>query len=223
VQLLGNVGSLYMVFLILLLIFGLGMLGMGFINYIMKPKGTKNKNKILINGGTSMQSNGWLKLALFSFVGIIISGVVLQFMTPANAMGYQGANAHQPMQQQSMPQGNMGGMSMSASGQVDMGIIINRLDQMQMQINQMQQQMMNGGNMQMQTMPQGGSMGGMQQGGSGMGMMNMPMGNMGGASGGSGSMGGMSSGSGSMGGMSGGSSSGSSSSGGGMGMMGGMM
>jgi len=166
-----------MVFLILLLIVGLGMLGMGFINYIMKPKDTKNKNKILINGGTSMQSNGWLKLALFSFVGIIISGVVLQFMTPANTIGHQGMQGQQPMQQQSMqmqsvPQGNMNNMNATGSGQMDANIIINRLDQMQMQINQMQQ-MMNNDGAQMQSMPQGG-MQAMPQGG----MQAMPQGGM---------------------------------------------
>ncbi|WP_207646355.1 hypothetical protein [Cellulosilyticum sp. I15G10I2] len=187
---------------------GLGMLGMGFVNYIVNPKNTKNKKNILINGGTSMQSNGWLKLALFSFVGIIISGVVLQFMTPApNTTGYHGTQQSMPMQQQSMPmqqqsmpmqQGTMGSMSVMGSGQMDFNIVINRLDQMQMQINQMQQMMNNGmGNMPMQSMPQGSMpMQPMPQGS--MPMQSMPADPAAGMSGGSG--GGM-----------------------GMGMMGGMM
>jgi len=218
VSILGNVGSLYMLILILLLIVGLGFLGMGFFNYITgsKQKGTKaNINSQIQNGGFLMQNNGWLRLALFSLVGIIIAAAILSFINPGNNMTGHG---NMQMQPGMTMQGNMGGMQMtggmSGMGTMNMStpmgtdtntMIIQRLNQMQMQINQMQQMMMyNMGGMQMQSMPQGG-----------MGMMGMPMGNMGGRGMGMMNMmpmGGMSGGSGGM-------SGGSGSSGGGMGMM----
>lgn len=41
------IGSFYMVFLILLLIIGLGSTGLGFINYLFSSKNVKNNNKNL--------------------------------------------------------------------------------------------------------------------------------------------------------------------------------
>ena len=65
---LGNVGSIYMVILIILLIIGLGLIVKGFIEYIFVNKAVdlKKINKITEKGGRIMQTNGWLRLAVFS-------------------------------------------------------------------------------------------------------------------------------------------------------------
>lgn len=198
---LGNVGSVYTLILILLLIIGLGLIGIGFFNYIVNPKqkGAKSNNTQKEKGGSFMQNNGWLRLALFSLVGIIIAAVLLNFINPGSSMS---GHANMQMQPGMTMQGGMGGMQMQGGmngmGMMNMNapmgadtntMIMQRLNQMQMQINQMQQMMTNNmGSMQMQSMPQGG-MGNM----GGMGMMNMmPMGGMSGGSSGSMSGGGMS-------------------------------
>jgi len=59
-SILGSVGSLYMIILILILIIGLGMVGMGFWNFIMQK--ARATNKIKDYGGKVMQNNGWLKI-----------------------------------------------------------------------------------------------------------------------------------------------------------------
>lgn len=199
-----------MVILILLLVVGLGLIIMGLAKFIVRSPNLKTTNNKTVagNGGLFMQNNGWLRLALFSFVGIIIAVVILSFMTPGGVFGTNNMAAHGNMQpginmqggmgtgaMMSMPRGSMqmqdgmngmGYMNMSTSmggTQSDMNtMIVHRLNQMQMQINQLQQMMMtNMGGMQMQSMPQGGT-GGM--GGGGMGMMNMmPMGGSGGGMG----------------------------------------
>lgn len=224
-SILGSAGQIYMYVLLILLFLGSGFALWSFINSIMNQKKRKteamvkklnqerdsNKDNFIQKtiGGFVMNNNGWLKLAVFSFIGILVSVVVLGFVSTT---GTQGANIHQQHQQQGMQQGmgmgsmnmgnmNMGGMSSGMMQDNNMAIQ-QQLNQMQMQLNQMQQQMgmMNGGMGGMNNM---GSMGGsqMQQGMGNMGGMGMMGGmmNMGGMSGsgsmpansGSGSMSGM--------------------------------
>ncbi|MFZ5986453.1 MAG: hypothetical protein ACOYWZ_04915 [Bacillota bacterium] len=197
-SILGNVGSLYMIVLILLLIVGLGLIGMGFFNYVTSPKkkGTKSNNITQTgNGGFLMKNNGWLRLSLFSLIGIIIAAAILSFINPDGGMArYGNMQIHPGVNMYgntgwgtmaSTPMGGMNGMGMNMYApmtgmQADTDtMVIYRLNQMQMQINQIQQQMMmnNMGGMQMQSMPQGGM--GNMSGGGGMGMMNMGSGGMG--------------------------------------------
>ncbi|PKM94459.1 MAG: hypothetical protein CVU84_10335 [Firmicutes bacterium HGW-Firmicutes-1] len=187
---LGNVGSFYMVFLILLLIVGLGMLAMGLITYMFKPI---NKKSLKNEGGNFMQNNNWLKLALFSFIGIMISVIILGFLSPNGFTG-SSTSGHGDILSQQMgnmnnasggmmngnatimnSSGNMSGMGTIGYSQADNNVMMNNFYQMQLQINQIQlqitqlQQMMNStGSMQMQSSPASNS-----SGMSGMGMMNM--------------------------------------------------
>lgn len=215
-NLLGSVGQLYMFVLLVLLFLGSGFAVWRFINFLMdrgilkqgagenlkqngQTKTTQNDNVLnKAKGGHIMANNGWIKLAIFSFVGIIISVAVLGLVSTGNTqgmnMGVQGTSIHQQHQQQGMQQnGSMGNMNMQGGMNVNtpMGnmqmqgnmnggmtqnemMIMQQINQMQMQLNQMQQQMgmMNGnmgGNMQMQQ----GGMNNMSSGGgmSGMSMM----------------------------------------------------
>lgn len=169
---LGNIGSFYMLFLIVLLIVGLGMLTISLLKYMFKPT---NKKRSKNEGGNYMQSNNMLKLALFSFIGIIISIIVLGFLSPNNVAGNT-LLGHQDMQESTygsmynmnttstgiIPMQNMTSSNMSGMSTIDSTTIMNNFYQMQMQINQMQlqmsqlQQMMSSmGNMQMQSMSAG--------------------------------------------------------------------
>jgi hypothetical protein len=218
-SILGSISQIYMFVLLILLFIGSGFALWSFINFVMNSKGQKDgafekkgvasqevrvreNNKIItkIYGGIFMNNNGWLKLAVFSFVGILASVVVLGLISTSNSAG---ANIHQQHQPQGMQQGIGNNMNMQSGMSGNMGMQMNggmmqnndmmiqqQLNQMQMQLNQMQQQMgmMNGGMggmNNMGSMQQGGmnNMGSMQQGGmsnmGGMGMMNGMMGGMG--------------------------------------------
>jgi hypothetical protein len=203
-NILGSVGQIYMFILLILLFLGSGFALWSLINSAINKKKQKpeamnkklnlesksNKNNIIekMIGGFEMNNNGWLKLAVFSFVGILVSVVILGFVSTTYS---QGTNIHQQHQQQGTGNMNMGNMNMGGMSNGTMQnnnmAIQQQLNQMQMQLNQMQQQMgmMNGGMGGMNNM---GSMGGsqMQQGMGnmgGMGMMGgmMNMGNMSGS------------------------------------------
>lgn len=91
-SILGDIGSLYILILVVILIIGLGMLTKGFFHYLFVSD-TKNtrKNK----GGSFMQNNNtnWLKLSLFSLVGIIVSMLILSFMSSQGAYGNYNMNS----------------------------------------------------------------------------------------------------------------------------------
>jgi len=211
-NLLGSVGQLYMFVLLVLLFLGSGLALWRFVNFLMargiqkqgkgenliskgQNKATQSNNILNIKrGGLLMANNGWIKLAVFSLVGIIVSVAILGMTSTSNSnmqgmnMGTtnQSINQHQGMQQNgtNSMQGNMnmqGGMNvnaqmgnMQAQGNMNMTgatdqiqIIMQQLYQMQKQINQMQQYI----NPQM---PQSGNMNNMPQNSGNMN--NMPQG-----------------------------------------------
>lgn len=82
---LGDVGSLYMLFLIALLVFGLGMLAKGFLEYIFNF-GSRHiaKNK----GRGALQNGYWLKLSFLSLMGIVVSLIILSLLSSYGFMGH---------------------------------------------------------------------------------------------------------------------------------------
>ncbi|MBB6215487.1 hypothetical protein HNQ80_001576 [Anaerosolibacter carboniphilus] len=169
-NILGSLGQLYMLILLALLFLGSGLgvwtvissslnnkqgmpqkkgeAGQG---NIIRSQGTE-KTKI---GGIKMQNNGWFKLAIFSFVGILVSVAVLGLVSTNNNMA--DSNVHLQHQQQGLQQNQnaMAGMNgMNGNMQMQGGMNVGLpMGNMQMQGN------MNG-NMQMQ---------------GGMNSMNMPV------------------------------------------------
>lgn len=203
-SILGNVGSIYMVILILLIVVGLGLIITGFFRYLKESGSNKNLGK----GGDKMstlQNNSWLKLSIFCLVGIVVAVLILSIFSSFGFAGYNttnhmsqyGMNTPDNMHGTSSFMGtgtgtgmmmsnsnmgmNMGNMNQndSAMTSYDSAAISQRLYYMQMQINQMQQ-MMN----YMSNMSGMGNMGGMNGMGNMSGMNGMSgMGNMGGMSG----------------------------------------
>lgn len=218
-NLLGSVGQLYTFILLVILFLGSGLAVWRLVDFLVEKLKAKQSTqqhvmqhhkKLNLKGGLLMGTNGWLKLAVFSLVGMVVSVMILGFVST----GYsQGGNIHQQHAQVNgnmnmaggmnvnVPMGNMqmmGNMNMNGYGtmpmnnmsmnsQSDLYMMQQQMNQMQMMLNQMQQQMMmNNSNMQMQ-----GGMSGNMSGGMGMGGMNMG-GSMGSSSSGSmGMMGGM--------------------------------
>ncbi|MFZ5353704.1 MAG: hypothetical protein ACOZCL_13420, partial [Bacillota bacterium] len=137
-SILGNFGSFYMFVLIILLIIGLGMIGTKLAGYILE---SVNKSERIVNNNFNNKNNGgifmnsWLRLALFSFVGIIVSMAVLSFissggfitglqndnmqahgsMTNGNSSMYM-QNGNMPMNNMQMSSGSTGGMNMMPMG-----------------------------------------------------------------------------------------------------------
>lgn len=186
---LGTVGNIYMGFLLIVLVIGLGLLARKLVseqNWTWAKTVPKNNNE---KSGGIIMFNKWFKLALVSFLGIIISGFALGLMnsTSFGTTGMQGMhgnmNTAMPMAADS-----------NASMQQQMNLMMQMMNQMMMRMDNMMantgnMNSMNTGGMGMMNMPMMGNMGG------GMGMMNMS--SPGASSGGSMSSG-MSSGSGSM-------------------------
>lgn len=188
-NLLGTAGQFYMLVLLVLLFVGTGFAIWSFANFLLdyfkKSKSignakiiehTKNKNHLesIFKGGLFMAGSGWMKLAVLSFVGIIVSVAVLGLISTNNLQGMdmssQGTNAHQLHTQQGSQQTGMNGMNVQGStnmygqmGSMQMQGIMNGnammpanqneimmqqyIYQLQLQLNQLQQQvgMMNGG------------------------------------------------------------------------------
>lgn len=175
-NILGAFGNLYMASLLVLLAAG----SLYAIYYLLKStytslRGTKpQKAKTTasaqnIRGGDSfMNSNGWLKLAAFSFVGLIISVILLNVTNPGSTNDQHSNHVN-----------GTGTTSGMIQGTVNSGVTMDQMNSMMQQMGQLQQQMMQ---MQQQFMGQQGSMGTGSSGG---------MGSMGGMNGGMGSMGSM--------------------------------
>jgi hypothetical protein len=207
VSVLGSLGQLYMFVLLVLLFLGSGFALWSFINFILnrnkqkagttdkKPAlnqengSNRNNNSQKMIGGLFMNNNGWLKLAVFSFIGILVSVIILGFVSTSNPSAMSIHQQHQQQGNMNMQGGMnvntpMGDMQMQGGMNGNMGMqygnVQQQLSQIQQQINQLQQQLNNGG------------MGNMQQGGSsnmgGMGMMGGMMGGMGNMQQNSGSM-----------------------------------
>ncbi len=133
---LGSVSQIYMFILLALLFVGSGLAIWSFLNFLAdkaigKPASVRKKQVILNNGpnqeqgsvkktygGFIMVNNGWIKLAVFSFVGIIASVIILGFITTTNPMN-TASNTHLQHQQQGMNQSGytqqmQGGMNVDA-------------------------------------------------------------------------------------------------------------
>ena len=201
---LGSLGQLYMFILLVLLFMGSGFALWSFISHLTKSNTNKTKSasqqmninqnkerKIL--GGFKMTNNGWFKLAIFSFVGILISMAVLGVMTTNgtqgninNNMQMQGnmngnAQMQGNMNGNTQMQGNMNGnaqmqgnipVQYNMNGNAQMSndpttMMMQQLNQMQQQMNQMQQQF----NQMNQMNNSGSGNSGSMPSGGGMGMM----------------------------------------------------
>lgn len=190
-DILGLIGQQYMFLLLVLLFLGFGLGTWAILkslfsdksntetirktadqNIIKENKAKEYKLKKII-GGINM-NNGWLKLGVFSLVGLVISISILSFVSNSNAYAMNmsnGTNMNSTMNVQDTmnmngmnTQGTMNMNGMNTQGTMNMNgqtsnssydaNIQNQLNQMQMQLNQLQTQlesMMNSGNGQMQT------------------------------------------------------------------------
>lgn len=191
---LGSFGNLYMAVLLILLsaglIFTVYEMVKKTVGYISESRGQKGTTTSSIFGGmTIMKSSGWLKLAVFSFFGLIISVVLLNVTNPTAASSTNDQHSVH-VNGTANATGTMGNMSRTVNGTVNgtvnmdqMNEVMQRMNQLQQDMMMMQQQYMNG--MQSQSNMNMGTSGGMS--GSG-GMMDDDMDmNMGGSSGMSGS------------------------------------
>ncbi len=178
-SILGSLGQLYMFVLLVLLFLGSGLALWGFIGFITsrgsskKPGQTvmKNNNRSMNKnlGGFIMANNGWFKLAVFSFIGILVSMAVLGLISNSSLGGYNAQMQQQAMQQNNMANMNMQGVNMQGGMSTQGNMNMNG----NMQMGNMQGNMpMNGMNMPMQgNMPMNGMNMPMQS--------NMPMNGMG--------------------------------------------
>ena len=87
-NILGSVGSLYMAILILLLIIGFGLVGLKLINYVLglEQIGVKNSTVKLQSG--KLDTNKWLKIALYSFAGILLSLFILTVLNTSGISSF---------------------------------------------------------------------------------------------------------------------------------------
>ncbi len=178
-DILGSIGKLYTFILLVLLFLGSGLAVWAGINAIInkKEKIKENKDKIMSNvsssynsiknknilGGVNMKNNGFIKLAVFSLVGIVISAAILTALPSltgnsmsnmnmasqynAGSMNMQSGYSQtgmQGMNNQMSMQGSTGyGMQGVYNTNPDLYTIQQQLNAMQQQINQLQNQMNN--------------------------------------------------------------------------------
>ncbi len=178
-DILGSIGKLYTFILLVLLFLGSGLAVWAGINAIInkKEKIKENKDKIMSNvsssynsiknknilGGVNMKNNGFIKLAVFSLVGIVISAAILTALPSltgnsmsnmnmasqynAGSMNMQSGYSQtgmQGMNNQMSMQGSTGyGMQGVYNTNPDLYTIQQQLNAMQQQINQLQNQMSN--------------------------------------------------------------------------------
>ena len=149
---LGSVSQIYMFILLALLFVGSGLAIWSFLNFLAdkaigKPTSAKKKQVILNNGpnqepgsvkktygGFIMVNNGWIKLAVFSFVGIIASVIILGFVSTTNPMN-TASNAHLQHQQQGMSQSGYSQGTMDPNMQMQGNVNGNMGSQMQGNMN----------------------------------------------------------------------------------------
>lgn len=157
-DILGSIGKLYTFLLLVVLFLGSGLAVWAGINAIMSRKDNikENTNKIKDNlsvklqnmknnniiGGISMKNNGFIKLAVFSFVGIIISAAILAALPNYTNSTMNNMNMSSGYTTTSM---NMQGMTGYSTGSMTTGTdlysIQQQLNYMQQQIYQLQNQM----------------------------------------------------------------------------------
>lgn len=181
-DILGSIGELYTFILLVVLFLGSGLAAWAGINAILNKRDTikNNTSKIKeslnqklqnirikdIIGGITMNNNGFIKLAVFSFVGIIISAAILMALPKIeSSMGYMNTQSNMTsMNMQGSMQSNMNGqsgmpgmlnynMTGTMNGNADIYSVQQQLNSIQQQINQLQNQMNNGtmGSMQSNT------------------------------------------------------------------------
>lgn len=191
-DILGSIGKLYTFLLLVVLFLGSGFAVWAGINAIMNKREVIKENTIKIKenlnlkfqninnkdiiGGLTMKNNGLIKLAVFSFVGIIISAAILTALPKSgNSMGYMNTQNMVSMNMQGSVYGQSGMQGMTnynlqgtMNGNADFYSIQQQLNNIQQQIYQLQNQMNNN------------SMNGMQSNsGSSMNNMGNSMNNMG--------------------------------------------
>lgn len=88
---LGDVGSLYMLVLIALLIVGFGMIAKGFFDYLLN---VNKKNTVKSKGSDLVLSRTWFKVSMYSLAGIIVSLLILSFLS-TNQIGENTSTGHQ--------------------------------------------------------------------------------------------------------------------------------
>lgn len=156
-DILGSIGQLYTFVLLALLILGFGLAAWAVINFMLKKKEHIEKfvnsklellKKTSKSGGNQMKNNNFIKLAVFSFMGIIVSVAILSVLPSmsktgnnmyANGMYGNGAMTGTTMQGMSNTT-----MQNSMTGQYpDTTAIQQQLNMMQQQINQLQYQLSN--------------------------------------------------------------------------------
>ncbi|WP_124694144.1 hypothetical protein [Paenibacillus rhizophilus] len=183
---LGAFGNLYMASLLILLVVGLLFTiyyllkkTYGYITVASKQKGSNTTS--LIGGISLMKTNGWMKLAIFSFVGLIISVILLNLTSPSNTNTTTSTN-----NQHNAHVNGTAGVGASMQGTINgavpmdqMNEMMQRMNQLQQEMMQMQQQYMGGGQSNMNPGMNPGSMGGSMGTPGGMGNSS-GMGSMGG-------------------------------------------
>lgn len=165
-DILGSIGKLYTFILLVLLFLGSGLAVWAGINSIInkKDKIKENTNKIRSNlsssfsskknhniiGGNNMKNNGFIKLAVFSLVGIIISAAILTALpsitgSSMNNMNMTSQYNNSAMNMQYNQSGMLGmsgyGMQGNMNTNTDLYYIQQQLNSMQQQLNQLQNQM----------------------------------------------------------------------------------
>jgi hypothetical protein len=80
---LGAVGSLYTAILVLLLIVGFGLVGLKFINYILAFDINIKSNRTEVNKAETYK---WLRIALYSFLGVMVSILVLSLLNSSGSI-----------------------------------------------------------------------------------------------------------------------------------------
>lgn len=167
-DILGSIGKLYTFILLVLLFLGSGLAVWAGINSIInkKDKIKENTDKLKsnisssfssitnhnINGGFNMKNNSFIKMAIFSFVGIIISAAILTALPSLTGSSMNNMNMYsqynatamnmQGMYNQSGMQGMTGyGMQGNMNTNTDLYYIQQQLNSMQQQLNQLQNQM----------------------------------------------------------------------------------
>lgn len=161
---LGDIGSLYMLVLIALLIVGFGMIAKGFIDYLLiREKKSTGKSK----GADNVKSVNWLKLSLYSLAGIIVSLLMLSFIS-STGLGVNESSVNHSTTLSGTS--SLGTSSHSSSGINSAGNTTNtislknnldynnyqlqdQLSQMQYQINQLQLMIQNMNSSQLATTP----------------------------------------------------------------------
>lgn len=107
-SILGSAGYIYMLILMLLLVIGFGLTGLWIINYFFNNTLSSQRLHSNIKGGKGMDR--WIRLAVFSLIGIVISMILLAFITPGGMTGGYNIGIDGMMSQPMYMQGGAMGM-----------------------------------------------------------------------------------------------------------------